>query len=302
MHFHTWCNRYDLAATVPPKVEPTKWNFQYSTCFFSIVGSGKSCTMFGNGVDAGILRKSVEFLLKASTDFSIQIVEIHEEKIYDCVNADKVDVTLAAKQPLSIQINSLEQFDEVLDTALKNRTQKATNQNHTSSRSHAIIKIFRNESKNGLLFADLAGFESQQGKDNQSESRFINNSLLELNKVLLSVSKNGDPVCTTALTKYFKPYFKGDVIMFYHIRAECCETVKSALDFVKDLSVVLKTSPTIKKPNAAISQKSSANVGVRQNRIPFSELNVNSARSNASRQIFRMYSFLPSKVPQLRKK
>lgn len=194
--------------------------------------------MYGHSTDIGILKRSIRFLLSASHKISIQMVEIYDRKVFDCLDSSKPDVTSGNGNKASkIGIESSEHFDSMLEAALLHRTQKSTNQNATSSRSHAITKIFLDGSNGNLLFADLAGFESIEGKENREETLFINQSLLELNKVLLDIQKKYVPVCTYALTKFFKPQIHdGDIVMLYHLYAKSSEQMKSGLGYIKELT------------------------------------------------------------------
>lgn len=207
--------------------------------------------MFGHGEDTGILRKSVEFLLnKSASKLAFEFIEIHGDKVFDCSTQTKIDISRTPSNASKATIESLEQFDEILKISLRNRVQRATNQNITSSRSHAIIKICVQNAV--LLFADLAGFESQQGKD-KSESKFINSSLLEVNKMLLCAFVRGkDPICTTTLTRFFKTYIASDIVMLFHAPASSSQMIKNALNHVKEFAVVLKSAPPNQTPKQAL--------------------------------------------------
>lgn len=227
--------------------------------YFFYIGSGKSCTMYGHGSDIGILKRSVRFLLNASHKISLQMVEIYGSQVFDCLGPSKIDVTSSNGNKASqVIVESSKHFDSMLQGALQHRTQKATNQNETSSRSHAITKIILDGSRGILLFADLAGFENIDGKENRQETNFINQSLLELNKVMLAVSQEAQnvPVCTSALTKFFKPHFcDGDIVMLYHLHATSSGKITSGLGYIKELTCKRKFSA---KLNARSKQLSTA--------------------------------------------
>lgn len=202
--------------------------------------------MYGHEIDIGILKRCIGYLLNASHKISFQMVEIYESKIFDCIDSKKADVTSGNGIKASkICIESSEHFDATLKSALQNRTQKSTNQNQTSSRSHAITKIMLDGLQGCLLFADLAGFENIEGKENRQETLFINQSLLELNKVLVAISKKETPVYTSALTKFFRPQFiDGDIVMLYHLNAKSIEDIKRGLGYIKELTNIKKTRST----------------------------------------------------------
>lgn len=214
--------------------------------------------MYGHGDDVGILRKTVRYLLNASHAISFEMVEIYDDKVLDCLKSIKTDaMSNTGNKASRIAIESLENFDSMLTAALQHRHQKATNQNETSSRSHAITKVILDGLPHGsLLFADLAGFESIDGKENRKETLFINQSLLELNKVLLDMQKNKVPVFTSALTKFFKPHFRdGDIVMLYHLQAQSSESMKSGLGYIKELTC---KQPLSVKPNVNMKPASAA--------------------------------------------
>lgn len=215
--------------------------------------------MYGHGDDIGLLKRCIGFLLNASHKVSFQMVEIYGSKIFDCIDSNKADVTYGNGNKASkIVVESSEQFDALLQTALRNRTQKSTNQNETSSRSHAITKIMLEDLQGCLLFVDLAGFECIDGKENRQETLSINQSLLELNKVLLAISKKNTPVYTSALTKFFRQQFvDGDIVMLYHLHANSIEVMKSGLGYIKELTCMKKKSSA--KSNSNIKGPSAIN-------------------------------------------
>lgn len=204
--------------------------------------------MFGYGEDIGLLRHCAETLLSNGTKFVVQMMEMHENFLYDCINEHKTRITSAAKATKT-SIELFATFEICLNRAIAHRVQKSTDQNSTSSRSHLIIKMVDANNKT-YMFADLAGFESQENKTSRAETKFINESLLELNKVFLSlVSKGQKPICTTPLTKFFKPYFEnGDVIMFFHVKATSEDALKLGLSHIKDIVVSVNESKPKQKP------------------------------------------------------
>lgn len=197
--------------------------------------------MFGHKNDDGILRKSVEFLLNKGISFHAELIEIHATGLSDCGGIKKLPLK-AGTHATKLPVENIDQFDEHLQRALKHRIQKATNQNANSSRSHAVFKIVAE--KKSFLFADLAGFESQENKPNADESKFINKSLLDLNTVLSAIAAKRAPVCSSSLTKYFKQYFiRGDIFMFFHVHAASSDKFTTELAKIKDLAVSIKDTP-----------------------------------------------------------
>lgn len=128
------------------------------------------------------------------------------------------------------------------------RTVRSTNQNATSSRSHAIftVKIVKFTLRDGciiedpkalqtsrILLADLAG--SERGakinniKERQVEANMINSDLMSLNMCLNSLRaqqqhniKSQPPWGQTCITKLLRPYFegKGEALMIVNINPD----------------------------------------------------------------------------------
>lgn len=202
----------------------------------------------------------------------------------------------------TVRIDSIEQFNDLLTNVLTHRIQKSTNQNATSSRSHAVIKIIKEDSsaKNVLLFADLAGFENQEEKEDPRETIFINNSLLELNKVFLSVAKGQTSICTTALTKYFKPHLNGKMVMLYHMRASM---INNALCHIKDLVLTIQSKKSESSSAASKIKKTlktsmvmKPSISSRfQTRIPLKTLNRRENRNLFPRSILKVVDVPPNK-------
>lgn len=222
-----------------------------NTYQFTILGSGKSCTMYGVNDDIGLLRKAVQFVLEKGKDgFLTSMVELYDCSVYDMLSNGKQRIQQPSSQVLSKaitrEIDTLIAFEAYLSHSISLRVQKPTNQNMSSSRSHAITMIRpKAGSTNALLFVDLAGFENSNGKENMKETGFINTSLLHLNKMLLARSKNQLPSFRgNVLTEVLAPYFTGHSIMFFHARSDC---TKQSLEYAKDFAVTV-SDPNLQKP------------------------------------------------------
>lgn len=234
--------------------------------------------MFGYGDDIGVLRRCVTYLLKAKIKFTVQLIEVSENKIFDCAHHEKSEIS-SHSNASKTDINGFEEIDGLIQNLIRNRSQKSTNQNETSSRSHAIVKLLLNTSGNSLLFVDLAGFENAEGKDDKAETTFINTSLLDLNRVLLSIKKRELLVCTTPLTKFFRSQLDGEIVMLFHAPVDSIESFKFGLSYVKDLAAVLRRpkSTSIQVRSAVgLAANTTNKANNRQNRVPFSVLNPNS--------------------------
>lgn len=194
-------------------------------------GSGKTFTMFGGKENKGLLFLAAEYLLSKVNELKVTAVEIKDNKIFDVSHkrSDSLSKRIDANR---VMINTSEELNSFLRNILKARTQKETDQNSTSSRSHLIVE-FENASAN-LAFVDLAGFESVKGKVNPHETQFINTTLTELNNILMKKSRQEVPTFTSVLSKELKPYLTGTCqsIMFYHVKRD---TLKKALEVIKDV-------------------------------------------------------------------
>lgn len=109
-------------------------------CFSHLIslGSGKSSTMFGFNDDIGILRSSAIRILKHGTIF-VTAVEFTNEESYDLASGIKVPMGKKFPNPIPETINTADEFDTLVLQAIKLRSQKSTNQNPTSSRSHLMF-------------------------------------------------------------------------------------------------------------------------------------------------------------------
>lgn len=199
--------------------------------------SGKSCTMFGVNGEAGILARSTEFFLSQTNDVSISAIEIFGNKYFDVVGGTRI--LLDHSQADRIQINSMSQFNTIQNNIIKARTQKATNQNTNSSRSHLFIKFHSiSNPYSSMAFIDLAGWENPEGKVIE-ETKFINKTLTELNTVLIQIANNRIAIFNSPLLKLLKPYFSGSAktLMLYHVSNT---GAKKGLENIKDVIANIK--------------------------------------------------------------
>lgn len=212
---------------------------------YFLSGSGKSFTMFGRQNVAGILSRSVEFILN-HRPITVSVVELMGSNCYDLTSGQKT-LLLNESSAKQVSISSIDEFDRFVCKIISIRSQKPTNQNLTSSRSHLMFKFgFAGNSNGNMAFMDLAGWESPYGKPDMEETKFINSSLSDLNTVLANISKGKIPYFKSKLAKFFKPYLSsgGKTVMFYHISNI---TAKKGLENVKD---VVASTKNIKRPNS----------------------------------------------------
>lgn len=189
--------------------------------------------MFGIENELGVLGLSVEHILRSNA-INISTIEFIDKHTFDLVDGKK---TLLEKRvnPKIRKIQTANEFHLLIKTVTSIRVQKATNQNSTSSRSHLVFMISIEGKSGCMIFADLAGFENGQGKENIRETQFINSSLNEINQLLLKVRR--DQVVSNGsypLTNFLNPYLKksAKTIMLYHVLNG---SVKKGLENIKDI-------------------------------------------------------------------
>ena len=186
---------------------------------YGATGTGKTYTMLGNGLNVGIMIRAIKdlFLLinnKKNKKYIIKIsyIEIYNEIIKDLLSNnnsnsiielrnDPQKGTILQGVELKNVLNENEAFNIILK-GNKKRTEKYTEFNENSSRSHAILQInldiedkeikMEKEIKFGkFMLLDLAGSEKASFNYNSKG----NNELGSINKSLLALNK-----CITLLT------------------------------------------------------------------------------------------------------
>lgn len=207
--------------------------------------------MFGYENAKGILCWSVENILGRSP-LHVSCLEITDVNTFDLSKGTKTQLN---GLPTAKKIKSINEFNTFLDKVLAMRTQKPTNQNSTSSRSHLIFSMtMEGKTKNPIVFVDLAGFESPNGKENIHETQFINKSLFTLNQLFVNISQHKVSNWTAnALTKFLKPILNENchVQMLYHVRNG---SIKSGLEYIKD---VVSSRKQLKRKGPNINQQHS---------------------------------------------
>ena len=216
---------------------------------YGITNSGKTYTISGDLNSPGILQLSLISLFKEFQklrcknnlwQLTCTYIEIYNEEVFDLLSKDKKKLRIAGTtnnkffpQGAIIQnIESVNDFTNVLKIGELNRSKGETNVNHNSSRSHSIFRVEmsykENLSQNKLIFepislciVDLAGAEriSKSGVSGNGlkEAGNINTSLLCLKKCFYAMEANSRvncaekkvivPVRESKLTSLFKEYF-----------------------------------------------------------------------------------------------
>lgn len=205
-------------------------------------GSGKTLTMFGSN-EPGLLQRSGEYILQ-QTKFFASAVEVNERGCFELYGNQSL--LKENHQPTRTILESTMDLRVFIDKVNTNRTQKPTNQNATSSRSHLIITLSL-ENGNAMAFVDLAGFESSNNKDNAAESIFINKTLTELTSYLISLTRGTVyvPPKSNQIVKILKPFFtpKCKTVMMYHVKDD---GMKKGLELIKD---IVSSSRKLKRAN-----------------------------------------------------
>eukprot|EP00042_Codosiga_hollandica_P031021 m.184629 g.184629 ORF g.184629 m.184629 type:complete len:747 (+) comp53526_c0_seq1:96-2336(+) len=215
---------------------------QNTTCFaFGPTGAGKTHTMQGTPADPGVIPSTIKeifFLLKAdaarfSYEVTMSYLEIYNEKVYDLLDVKDSDLQIREDLNHNIlipglsetKVDSLEEFERLFESALRNRSTAPTKLNSRSSRSHAVlmIKIARQEKSapyrkllGKINLIDLAGSEDNRKTENQGarlkESGAINMSLFVLGKVVDALNEGAAriPFRDSKLTRLLQDSLGGD--------------------------------------------------------------------------------------------
>lgn len=222
-------------------------------------GSGKKCTMFGANGSNGLLHRSGEYILN-STPFKASAFEFMDKGCFDL--SEKRVLLDEKNKPKGKNISTVDDFKRFVDHFTATRTQKPTNQNATSSRSHLFVVFSLENSDSKMAFVDLAGFESPNSKENSEESKYINSSLSALTSVLIGMTQNQNPKPNKAdkMGMYLKPFLitSNQTLIMYHVNNVA---PKKGLGYIKDIASSARESKrrnaeplsniTNKMPNAA---------------------------------------------------
>ena len=189
---------------------------------YGATGTGKTYTMVGDKTNLGIMIRAikdlfalVEGMKSEEKNFNIKIsyIEIYNEIIKDLLSINNNSIVdlisdsnkgLILRNALIKQVSNEREAFNLIMRGNKNRTEKNTEYNNNSSRSHAILNIYieseekennhkQKKSFGKFMLIDLAGCEKTSFINNiiNKEVGSINKSLLALNKCInLLVAKN----------------------------------------------------------------------------------------------------------------
>lgn len=152
-------------------------------------GSGKTHTIFGSVDDLGIVQLALKDIFESEPEnIKLSYFELFNEKVFDLCGKKELKMFSLNNEVVikDLYVKETKCLDEALqfvDDCQVNRTSGITEFNYSSSRSHGVLKITKNE-KN-LFFIDLAGSErATKDKNRLVEGGYINKSLLALGKLV----------------------------------------------------------------------------------------------------------------------
>ena len=184
---------------------------------YGATGSGKTYTMLGTIQKEGIMTRSIKDLFKLlnsqkNKEFKIDVsyIEIYNEIIRDLLSEGNViDIHedpnngIILQGVKEIEVENNDNFFDILSLGNRKRTTGSTNNNETSSRSHAVLRInlyskertLNNTVTGRFIMVDLAGSEktsinsSNNNAVRQNEGKNINKSLLALGVCINALAK-----------------------------------------------------------------------------------------------------------------
>ena len=227
--------------------------FSATIMAYGATGSGKTYTMVGKGQNCGIMIRSIRDLFKIINNdkerlysIKIQYVEVYNEILKDLLtdknkappelrtDPNKGVVLQGAED--KIVLNEEEAF-KYITLGNKRRTEKQTDRNKFSSRSHAVLQIYleiqdsisnlnnnkisfnnldiNNDTSFGkFILVDLAGSEkTSSNMKSNSETGSINRSLLALGKcinLIVTQNKKFIPFRESKLTRILQEPLSGN--------------------------------------------------------------------------------------------
>ena len=187
------------------EIKPKLLN-DFGVFIYGHTGSGKTYTIFGNSRDKGIYDLIAN---EFDHDFEMEAIDLRYNGIYDLFTENKIVLYSNGKEDSchnskKQKINS-ENYDYYKKIIMDSRTCGRSKHNNTSSRSHLVIYIYKNNKKYTIV--DLAGNERKpkiHNKINEYETTYINSSLLALKECFRSYGKSYMPYRRSDLTRLLK--------------------------------------------------------------------------------------------------
>ena len=214
--------------------------FNATVFAYGATGSGKTYTMLGTISKEGIMTRSITDLFKLvnskkNNEFKMEVsyIEIYNEIIRDLLSEGNVidihedpNIGVILQGVKEIEVENNDNFYDLLEIGNRKRTTGSTNNNETSSRSHAALRInLYNQDRNSknlisgkFILVDLAGSEKTSINSNnnnivrQTEGKNINKSLLALGVCInaLATKNKFIPWRNSKLTRILKDCLGGN--------------------------------------------------------------------------------------------
>ncbi|XP_067009288.1 chromosome-associated kinesin KIF4B [Anabrus simplex] len=193
-----------------PIVEKFLEGFNCSVMAYGHTGTGKTYTM-GTDVQAhgtesaGLITRSMETIFERNSstqDFKIEIsfIEIYNEEVYDLLDEPVTKLEIKKGKRVCrtlVPVDTVEAVSELLKRGMSNRHTRPTVLNDSSSRSHAVLTIYRTATDGAtskLYLVDLAGLEGLRKTNNKGmamrEGINISQGLRVLGNILQKLSSN----------------------------------------------------------------------------------------------------------------
>ncbi|RKO93658.1 P-loop containing nucleoside triphosphate hydrolase protein [Blyttiomyces helicus] len=180
-------------------------------------GSGKSYSMFGYGLNKGLIPMIADRMFTSMAEakdpgvelqLTFSMLEIYNEKVYDLLNpaaGDALRVRNTTNTAFYVEglkpfpVTTYQEIESLVDRGTRNRTVASTKMNASSSRSHTILilqfiqisKVGRTEKRSIINLVDLAGSErvNSAGTEGErlKEGVNINSSLSVLGQVIAAL-------------------------------------------------------------------------------------------------------------------
>lgn len=195
-------------------------------------GTGKSHTMIGDEFEAGIIPKTVDFLIENSKEkidecsIGCSMYEIYNEAFIDLLSNFGKQVKGSTQNFTEVNLNNFWTFCQVLKLGNSRRKTANTKRNHQSSRSHSVVKITLNgviratkkNTRSSIMLVDCAGSENSNDHFEEGsrcirnlEMSKINKSSMNFAKVIKNLKKKDHFIDfrSSKLTTMLKPYLTG---------------------------------------------------------------------------------------------
>ena len=178
----------------------------FGVFIYGHTGSGKTYTTFGNEDSKGIFDLISEDF---NHTYELEAIDICYNGNFDLFSRSKIVLYSNGKEDncynSTKQKVTPENFNYIKSKILDSRTSGKSKYNVTSSRSHLILYIYKDNKKYTVV--DLAGNERKPAmfnKMNEIETTFINSSLLALKECFRSYGKSYMPYRRSDLTRLLK--------------------------------------------------------------------------------------------------